>query len=123
MKTVLAVVCSSTVLATVFLSLSLAVLHPPRANYVEWSRVAALFLAQGALTMVALARPATAEWMRWLLLAGAAAIMWVGGSWALSTINSSHFEGYAVVLGSALVVQGMLTIPLFLRLGIPRWRS
>jgi hypothetical protein len=32
------------------------------------------------------------------------------------TLASSHFEGYALVLGSALALQGALTILVFFRL-------
>ncbi len=112
MRTVLASICAFTVLATIYLSLSLAILHPPRASYEEWFLMAGLFIAQGVLTLGAVAGIVSGGWIRWLLLAGAAATIWVAGSWAYATVSGPHFEGYALVLGSALVVQGALTLPL-----------
>ncbi len=116
MKTVLAVVCSFTALATAFLSLSLIVLRPPRASYQEWFLMAALFMAQSVLTLVAISGAFSGTWIRWLLLVGGVAIIWVGASWAHATVSGPHFEGYALVLGSALVVQGVLTLLRFLNL-------
>ena len=116
MRTVLAVVCSFTVLLTVYLSLSLAILHPPRANYQQWFVVAPLFLVQSVLTLAAIfgSGRASTGWIRGLLVAGGAAVIWVGASAVSATVAGPHFEGYAVVLGSALVVQGALTLALFL---------
>ncbi len=34
-----------------------------------------------------------------------------------STLTSPHFEGYALVLGSMLAVQGALTLAVFARVG------
>jgi hypothetical protein len=117
MKTLLAVICSLTVLATGYLSLSLLILRPPRANYQEWIPMAALFLAQGALTLVAVARGGSGKWIRGILVAGGIAILGVGGSWAYATLSSPHFEGYALMLGSALALQGALTVLVFSPLG------
>jgi len=113
MKTLLVVISSLTLLATGFLSLSLLILHPPRANYQEWFPMAALFLAQGGLTLFAVTRDASARWIRGLLIAGGIAILSVGALWAYATASAPHFEGYAVVLGSALAVQGALTATVF----------
>src|SRR5712692_5300313 len=116
LKTALVAVCSLSLAATGYLSLSLAILRPPRANYREWFMMATLFVAQGVFTLVAAAGAVSAGWIRWLVLAGSLAIMWVGASWAHDTLTSEHFEGYAVVLGFLLVAQGALTIAVFLRL-------
>jgi hypothetical protein len=110
MRTILAVICSFTVLATGFLSLSLVLLRPPRANYQEWFLMAALFIAQSLFTLVAITGALSGRWTRWLLLIGGVAIIWVGTSWARGTMSGRHFEGSALVLGSVLVVQGVLTL-------------
>ena len=115
LKPALLAACSLTVLATGYLSLSLAVLRPPRANYQEWFLMAGLFIAQSVLTMMAASAVLSGAWIRWLVLAGGVAIIWVGGAWVHDTLASDHFEGYALVLGSWLVVQGALTLALFLR--------
>ena len=126
MRAVLAVICSFTMLATGYLSLSLVILRPPRANYQEWFFMAALFIAQSGLTLVAVARAVSGAWIRVLVLAGGVAIIWVGASWAHATVSGPHFEGYALGLGSVLVAQGALTLAVFLRsqdLRIPRWKN
>lgn len=110
LKALLAAVCVFTLLATIYLSLSLAILRPPRVNYVIWSVMATLFAVQSGLTLFSVAGPAGASRMRWLLVAGALALIGIGGWWALSTLSASHFEGYALVLGSAVAVQGLLTL-------------
>ena len=115
MKTLLALIASLTVLATGYLSLSLLILRPPRANYYEWIPMATLFLAQGVLTLVAMARGISHRWIRAALAVGGIAILCVGASWAYATLSGPHFEGYALVLGSALAMQGALTVPTFWR--------
>ena len=114
-KASLAAICSLTLLATGYLSLSLLVLRPPRANYPEWFMMAALFVTQSAFTLLAVAGMVSGGWVRGLLLTGSLAIVWVGASWARATLTSDHFEGYALVLGLALVIQGALTFIIVLR--------
>ena len=48
--------------------------------------------------------------------AGGAALAAVGTWTVRETLTSSHFEGYALVLGAMLVSQGGLTLVMFLRL-------
>lgn len=115
MRTILAAFCSFTLLATGYLSLSVLILRPPRVNDSAWFLAAALFAAQAALTMTTLAGVVSGPWTRWLLLAGGVAITLVGASWVRDTVSGPHFEGYALVLGSALMVQGALTVGAFAR--------
>ncbi len=111
--------CMFTLLATAYLTASLLVLRPPRANYQQWSLMAALIIAQGVVTLVALllARPAP---VRYAALAGAFAIALVGALSVFNTLSGPHFEGYALVLGSMLVVQGALTLAVFARRPLER---
>src|SRR3989442_9811157 len=108
MKTALAAVCILTVLATAYLSASLVVLHPPRADYQQWAVVATLIVAQGVLTLVALFAAGSAA-LRSVVLAGGLLIALLGARSIYSTGSGPHFEGYALVLGSMLIVQGVLT--------------
>jgi hypothetical protein len=114
LKTALAAVCALTLLATVYLSLSLVVLQPPRANYRAWFTIAPLLLAQGAITLAALTGILSARWLQWLALAGAVAATGAGAAAVYTTISGAHFEGYALVLGAALALQGALTLAYFL---------
>ena len=107
--------CAVTMLASAYLSLSMLILRPPRANYPGWFVEAALFVAQGALTIVALTRGGSpTTWSRSLLTAGGVAIALIGGS-SLYAAATAHFEGYALVLGALLNIQGLVTIVHFQR--------
>ena len=114
-RTALTAICVLTLLAAAYLSLSLIVLHPPRANYPVWFTLATIITIQSVVTFVAMANPHA--WLR-ILVAAAGAALAAKGVWMVrDTLNSpQHFEGYALVLGSMLVVQGAVTIGAFLRL-------
>ena len=114
-KTALAAICLCTLAATAYLSLSLMILQPPRANYQQWAFVATLIVLQGALTLFAIR--SDARGLRYVVAAGGAAIVTLGAYSVYSTVSGPHFEGYALVLGSALVVQGLLTLIAFA--GVP----
>src|SRR5213593_1782185 len=116
MRTALTAICVLTLLAAAYLSLSLIVLHPPRANYQQWAFVASVIVAQGVLTLVAVTASRASAWLH-LAVSAAGGVLAVIGVWMMrNTLTSSHFEGYALVLGSVLIVQGALTIGAFLRL-------
>jgi hypothetical protein len=51
--------------------------------------------------------------LRYAAAAGGAAIAALGASSVYSTVSGPHFEGYALVLGAALVLQGLLTVIAF----------
>ena len=97
----------------------------------EWrAGIAALFVLQSALTLVLVAsgrpegvlgRPeglhhiglvasGWTEVLRYLVLAGARGIAWAGYSAVSSMLSGPHFEGFALVIGAALVLQGVLTL-------------
>jgi hypothetical protein len=107
---IVAVLCSFTLFATGYLSLSVIVLRPPRASYQAWFLMAALFVAQSVLTLAEIAGTARGGWIRGSLLAGSVAVIAVGAWWVHGTLAASHFEGYALVLGSLVAVQGSLTL-------------
>ena len=111
-RTALAAICAFTLLATAYLTASLLILRPPRANYQQWTLVAAVILVQGALTLLAL-RAGSPKGLRYVAVAGGAAIAALGASSVYSTVSGPHFEGYALVLGSMLVIQGLLTLMAF----------
>jgi len=115
MKNILVTICALTMIATIYLSMLVIVFRPPRANYSQWFLMAALFIAQGAVTLTALSGAVAGTLIRWLVVAGAATIIAIGAVWTHATVSGQHFEGYALVLGSFLVAQGILTLPVFLR--------
>ena len=107
---ILVVMCSLTLLATGYLSLSVMVRRPPRLNYGAWVLIAGLFVAQSGLTVAGLTGIRRSGWIRGLLLAGAVALVSVGAWWVRETLSGSHFEGYALVLGSLVAAQGAVTL-------------
>jgi hypothetical protein len=109
MKTILAATCVLTVLATGYLSVSLLILQPPRANDPQWFLSAAAFVAQSGLTLIALFA-AGRKVLPYIVMIGGAGIVWFGISAVYGTVNGSHFEAYALVLGAGLILQGVLTL-------------
>jgi hypothetical protein len=113
MKTCLIVLSCFTAAASCWLVVMYVVLQHP--GY-EWrAAMATLFVIQSVLTVAALAGWADGGWVRGVLLAGAAAILLAGGSAVRATLAGDHFEGFALVIGLALVIQGALTLVIVLR--------
>ena len=109
-KSLLAVSCSATLAATAYLSLSLIILNPPRANFPVWFSLAAVLVAQSLATLVAInmAQPPAA--LR-TAVAGGALVLFVIAVWRVgATLDSSHFEGYNLLLAAILVVQAAFTL-------------
>lgn len=52
---------------------------------------------------------------RKVILAGALGGMFLGLSAIKRVLNSQHFEGFVVLIGSALIIQGLLTLAVVLR--------
>ena len=44
-----------------------------------------------------------------MVLLGAAGLTWVGVSAVVSNLTGPHFEGFAVIIGVLLVLQGLFT--------------
>jgi hypothetical protein len=113
-KSGLTAICTLTLLATAYLSLSLLILRPPHANYQRWAIMATVIVAQSVLTLVALfAR--TPRGLQYAVLASGFGIACIGALSIYSMLANPHFEGYVLVLGSMLVVQGALTLAVFAR--------
>ena len=126
-KTALAAICIFTLLATAYLAASLLILRPPRANYQKWAVTASVIVAQGVLTLTALwsgtrvRQAIVAQGGRYLVAVSGVIIAVLGASAVYSTLAGPHFEGYAIVLGSAMIIQGLLTVIMFA--GLPAGAS
>src|SRR2546422_5465970 len=114
MKTALTAMCVLLLLATGYLSLSLIILNPPRANFPLWFTLATIFIVQSVLTLIAMRTPHPPSWLRMLVAAGGCVLVALAVWRVRATLNSSHFEGYNLLLGAMLVVQGVLTLAAFL---------
>ena len=93
-KSALLALCGLTILAVVYLTTSVVVLRPPRANLAAWLPFATLLVAQCILTFVAASR--SLAWLRWLAAVGGAGLVAVGVWMVRGTLSSDHFEGYAL---------------------------
>jgi len=109
-----AAMCALLLLATGHLSLSLIVLNPPRANLPLWFTMAAGFGVQSVLTLVAIARRRLAA-ARWVVGGGACILIGFAIWRVRATLNGTHFEGYNLLLGAMLAIQGSLTLAASLR--------
>lgn len=114
MRATLTAICGLSLLATAYLSASLLILRPPRANYVQWAVIALVIIAQGVLTLIALTT-GSPQGLRYTTAAGGVVFAAMGAWWVAGTMSAAHFEGYALVLGSAMAVQGLLTLATFAR--------
>jgi hypothetical protein len=114
MKTALQTVCALTLMAVSYLTISVVILQPPRVNYVQGFAAAAFVVLQGCLTFAAISFDRSG-WIRSLTFVGGVS-MAVLGFWLIRrTLVSPHFEGYAIVLGAMLALQGALTTAAFAR--------
>jgi len=115
MRTALAASCLLTLLALAYLSASLLVLQPPRANFTAWFALASVLAALTVLTLTALRPAAQVMWLRPAAVAGAG-ILAATAVWRIhETLTSPHFEGYNLLLALILVVQSALTLAAFFR--------
>jgi len=79
------------------------------AGYPARTLVAAGIAAQGVATLVFLLLNGRLI-HRLLVMPGAAALLWLGGSAIVRVLRAPHFEGFVLLIGLALVVQGALTL-------------
>jgi hypothetical protein len=107
MRIALNVVCGFTLLASSWLAVMFVVLHRP--GYERGVSLALIFIIQSLLTLALTTSLLSARWWRMLAIAGAAGIVWTGGAAVSNTLAGPHFEGYALIIGVALVLQGLLT--------------
>jgi NADH:ubiquinone oxidoreductase subunit 6 (subunit J) len=122
----LTAVATFTLLASVWLSIMNLVLHHP--GYQRQAIVFALFILQSGLTLLMLAE--RVAWIRLIVLVGALGICYAGWTAVAVQLGRSsigqaqpqaqHFEGYALLIGLALAVQGVLTILRWLPRHLPR---
>src|SRR5713101_2430939 len=111
MRAILAALCAITIAASCWLATMCVVLH--RAGYERGVAVSVLFVLQSLLTLGVVAKIVASIWARVAAMLGAARLVWLGGAAIANNLSGPHFEGYAVVIGAVLGVQGILTLGLF----------
>ena len=110
-------VCAGTVCSIAYLSVSLLLLRPPRANYRAWFAEACFVLALTAVTFAwAKAGDLSSRWTYPLLVLGSLALAAIGARTFYANLTRD-FEGYGVLLGTLFTLQGILTL-LYMRPGL-----
>jgi hypothetical protein len=74
-------------------------------------------IAAVSVSTLLIFRGAPASKLRYVAVAGAALFIWWGVSAVIRILESPHFEGFVLIIGAALVVQGILVILLAFPLG------
>ena len=107
MRTLANLICAFGVVACGWLAVMFVVLHPP--GFELSALMSTLFVLQSLLALATVNGVLRAIAWRVLALAGAAGLVWSGGLAVAASLNAQHFEGYVVVIGIALILQGLLT--------------
>jgi len=106
-KALLTGMCALTAVAAVWLAVMENVLRHP--GYVGRSAIAACIVIQG-LSTVGFLMWHGGPLSRTLVQASAAGIAILGAAAVIRITNAPHFEGFVLLIGTALMVQGILTL-------------
>ena len=79
------------------------------AGYGTRTLVDASFVLQSLLTVACLLGAGRGV-LRWLVALGGVAVLYLGVAAFIQNLRGAHFEGFAVVIGAALALQGALTM-------------
>ncbi|HEV2701275.1 MAG TPA: hypothetical protein VGV09_06575 [Steroidobacteraceae bacterium] len=107
MKSTLTWMCVATTLAGAWLAVMETVLKHP--GFAGRSTIAACIVIQGIATVLCLMLHGRSIF-RLLVLAGAVGIAVLGAAAVIRILNAAHFEGFVLVIGAMLVVQGVLAL-------------
>ena len=82
--------------------------HP---GYEERAAISVGFALAGLITLASLQLARPPAWLQALVALGAIGLVYAGSSTVNAVLQpGAHFEGYALVIGAALAVQGVLTL-------------
>src|SRR5262245_61809115 len=107
MRTFLNAVCWFCMVACGWLGVMYLILRRP--GYEGRFGLAILFVLQSLMALAVINGLLRSVPWRVLTFAGALGIVWTGGLAVANTLRESHFEGFALVIGTALLLQGLLT--------------
>ena len=108
MRRLLNALAGLTLAASTWLGVMFVVLHRP--GFERGVGVAALFVLQSLLALAAANGWLPGVVWRALTMAGAAALATAGAFIVGHDLNGPHFEGYLLVLGVLLTLQGLTTL-------------
>ena len=107
MRTIVTGLCCLTIAASAWLGVMFVVLHRP--GYERGAGMAALFILQSLLALAVTNQWLPGVWWRMAALLGAAGLTWAGVSAVVANLTGPHFEGFAVIIGVLLLLQGLFT--------------
>lgn len=107
MKQISMLLCGLVVAAAAWLGMMENVLRHP--GFGTRTLVAACIAVQALATLLYLGRGGRGG-LRWGIALGATAVMAVGASAAIRILNAPHFEGFVLIIGVLLVMEGVSTL-------------
>ncbi len=107
MKQILTALCAFAIAAGIWLAVMENILK--HAGYAGRSAIAGCIVIQAAATLLSLFAGGRIVF-RGAVITGAAAIALLGISAIVKTLDSSHFEGFVLIIGTALTLQGALSL-------------
>ena len=107
-RVLLNILCGLTIAASGWLGVMFVVLHRP--GFERGAAVAALFVLQSLLAIAVANGWLSGILWRALAMAGAAALATTGAFVVGRDLNGPHFEGYLLVIGVLLTLQGLTTL-------------
>ena len=109
MRILLRLICAFTILGSAWLTTMYFVLQ--HQGYQERAAISVGFVLAGLVTLGALQVARPPVWLLALVALGAIGLIYAGSSAVNAVLRpNAHFEGYALVIGAALAVQGVLTL-------------
>lgn len=118
MRTWLSVLCLFTAAAGIWFAMMENVLR--HEGYSVRIVIACFIAVQSAATLLC-ERFGRQSPLRVAVIAGSAALVLLGGTAVLRILQASHFEGFVLIIGLALVLQGALAIATLFRYpGVPQ---
>jgi hypothetical protein len=109
MRLLLRLVCAFTILASTWLTTMYFFLQHP--GYEQRAAISVGFVLAGLVTLAALQLARPPAWLLAIVALGAIGLIYAGSSAVNAVLRpNAHFEGYALVIGAALTVQGVLTL-------------
>ncbi len=107
MRPLLMIVCVLTAAAAAWLGAMLVVLG--HSGYGRDLLLSLFFILQSLLVLRVASRRSLARW-RVMSVAGAAGLIGVGARVIAVNLNRAHFEGFTLIIGGLVLLQGLLTV-------------
>jgi hypothetical protein len=108
MRLILNGLCWFTAAASAWLAVMFVVLRHP--GFERGLGMSVMFVLQSLLALAVTNGVLSAWAWRLTTLVGAAGIIWAGGAALANTLTGPHFEGFALIIGVALFLQGVVTL-------------